>query len=100
MRLIKQRMSSLLLCRWNSLADSIVGHSTVDGVSAIQSHPLVVLGTVDGDTVLLARALIGLPVHPVGVGEGLTAGVVEAALVVDIIGSKPVGGQASRHSIS
>ena len=100
MRLIKQRMSSLLLCRWNSLADSIVGHSTVDGVSAVQSHPLVVLGTVDGDTVLLARALVGLPVHPVGVGEGLAAGVDVDTFPVEIVGSDPVGGQTTTDSIS
>ena len=58
--------------RWDSLTDSIVCHSSVDGVGAVKIHPLVVLGTVNGHTILLSSAVIRLSIHPVGVGEGLT----------------------------
>ena len=44
--------------------------------------------------------IVGLPVHPVGVGEGLAAGVDEGALPVQVVGPQPVGGQAPRHAVS
>ena len=44
--------------------------------------------------------IVGLPVHPVGVGEGLAAWVDEGAFSVEIIGSDPVGSQTSTYSIS
>ena len=71
----------------------------MDGVCAVEVHPLVVLGAVDGDAVLLGR-VVGLPIHPVGVCEGLAARIDEGSLSVDVIGPEPVGGQATRNTIS
>ena len=77
-----------------------MGDGPVDGVSAVEVHPLVVLGAVDADTVLLGAGLpSGLALHPVGVGEGLPAGVDVDTLSVHIVGSDPVGGQATTDSI-
>ena len=56
---------------------------------------------VNTHTVLLGAGLTGgLAFHPVGVGEGLAAGVDEGAFSVEIIGSDPVGSQTSTYSIS
>ena len=56
---------------------------------------------VNTNTVLLGAGLTsGLAVHPVGVGEGLAAGVDEGSFSVKIIGSNPVGSQTSTYSIS
>ena len=93
-------MFSDLLCGRNSLADSVVSDSSMDGVGAVESHPLVLLGTVDGNTVLLACRLIGLSLHPVGVGEGLTTGVVEGSLNVKIIAANPVRCQTVWNPVS
>ena len=76
-----------------------MGDGPVDGVSAVEVHPLVVLGAVDGNTVLFG-GVVGLPIHPVGVGEGLAARVDKGPLSVDVIGAKPVGGHAARHAVS
>ena len=79
----------------------MVGDSSVDSVRAVEVHPLVLLGTVDTDTVLLgARLPGGLPLQPVGVGEGLAAGVDVDTFPVEIVGSDPVGGQTTTDSIS
>lgn len=72
-----------------------MGDGPVDGVGAVEVHPLVFLGAVNSQAVLLGR-VVGLAVHKVGVGEGLAAGVDEGALPVDIIRSYPVGGEAAR----
>ena len=76
-----------------------MGDGPVDAVSAVKIHPFVVLGAVDGDTVLLG-GVIGLILHPVGVGEGLAARVDKGPLSVDVIGAKPVLGQAARLTVS
>ena len=44
--------------------------------------------------------IVGLPVHPVGVCEGLAAGVDEGALSVQVVGPQPVGGQTPRNPVS
>ena len=88
-----------LLLRGDSLAHGIVGDGPVDGVSAVEVHPLVVLGAVDGNAVLLS-GVVRLTLHPVCVGEGLAARVDKGPLSVDVIGTKPVGGQAARHTVS
>ena len=88
------------LLRRNPLTDGVVGDSSVDGVRAVEVHPLVLLGAVDADTVLLGAGVPGgLPLHPVGVGEGLPAGVDVDTFSVQIVGSDPVGGQATTDSI-
>ena len=74
----------LLLLRGDSLAHGIVGDGPVDGVSAVEVHPLVVLGAVDSNAVLLS-GVVRLPLHPVGVGEGLAARVDKGPLSVDVI---------------
>ena len=71
----------------------------MDGVGAVEVHPLVFLGAVNSQAVLLGR-VVGLAVHKVGVGEGLAAGVDEGALPVQVVGPQPVGGQAPRHAVS
>ena len=45
--------------RRDSLADRPVGDCPVDVISAVQGHPLVLLGAVDGHTVLLALLAVG-----------------------------------------
>ena len=76
-----------------------MGDGPVDGVSAVKVHPLVILWPVNGNTILLG-GVVGLPLHPVGVGEGLAAWVNKGPLSVDVIGAKPVSGQAARHTVS
>ena len=71
----------------------------MDGVSTVKIHPLIILGAVNGNAVLLS-GVVGLPIHPVGVGKGLTARVDKGSLSVDVIGTQPVGGQATRHTVS
>ena len=81
--------------RRDSLADRPVGDSPVDVVSTVEGHPLVVLGAVDGHTVLLALlAIVRLSLHPVGPGHWLATRVDEAALPVDVVGAQPVGREA------
>ena len=94
-----QYISNIILLRGDSLAYRIVGDGPMDGVRAVKVHPLVVLGAVDGNAVLLG-GVVGLPIHPVGVGKGLTARVDKGSLSVDVIGTQPVGGQATRHTVS
>ena len=71
----------------------------MDGVSTVKIHPLIILGAVNGNAVLLS-GVVGLPIHPVGVGKGLTARVDKGSLSVDVIGTQPVGGQAARRTVS